>query len=194
MSKTDDKETNFKFTSDSRTSDKEVLVNEVQGSSNDFPSAKADEPLFNWSAPDSFYVSKSFFWYFTLLVITVALSAVIYFFTKDKITTAVILISGLLLGIYAGKKPKMIDYQLTKFGFTINGRYHRFGEYRSFSVSHHGDGRIVALTPLKRFMPYTYINFTKDLEQQITTALTESLPKEITHGDSVDKILRKIGF
>lgn len=160
----------------------------------DLPPEEADQPLFNWSAPDSFSAHKNFSWYLVLLVLTLGVSAGVYFITKDKITTSVILVSGFLIGIYAAKKPKSVNYQLTKYGFTINGRYHEFGDYRSFSIVNHGDGRSAVLTPLKRFMPYMYIYFERDIEQQILTALTDVLPKETSHKDAIDNILRKIGF
>lgn len=160
----------------------------------DVPAEVSEEPLFNWSAPDSFSMTKNASWYIMLLLITLGVSAAIYFLTKDKITTGVILVSGLLIGVYAAKKPKTVNYQLTKHGFTVNGRYHEFGEYRSFSVVIHGDARSVVLTPLKRFMPYMYIYFASDMEQQITSSLADVLPKETSHRDAIDNVLRKIGF
>ncbi len=153
-----------------------------------------DEPLFNWAAPDSFSDSKKAGWYLILLIVTVIVTGSIYLLTKDKITTGVIIVSGILIGVYATKKPRTVNYQLTRYGFTVNGRYHQFGEYRSFAVVHHGDGRSAVLTPLKRFMPYMYIYFTSDIEPKIVSALNDALPKETAHRDALDNVLRKIGF
>jgi hypothetical protein len=188
-----EQEPGFVFTPDDKPSGKK---SEVVTSSPppDKAVEKGDEPLFNWSAPDSFSVSKSPMWYLGLLLITIVVAGVIYLLTKDKISTAVILVSGLLIGIYAARKPKMINYQLTRYGFTINGHYYQFGSYRSFSVVHHGDGRSIVLTPLKRFMPYMYIYFERDMEPQITSALDDVLPKETSHKDTIDRVLRKVGF
>lgn len=185
---------NFKYNPGSDSSDSDKAVSIDQPLITDNPKEDVDKPIFKWSAPDSFSVNKQFSWYLALIVITLGVAAGIYLLTKDKITTAVILVSGILIGVYASKKPKMVDYQLTKHGFTINGRYHQFGEYRSFSVIYHGDIRSAVLTPLKRFMPYMYIYFASDMEQKILPTLVDVLPKETSHKDTLDNLLRKIGF
>jgi len=158
------------------------------------PVGANEEPLFNWSSPNGFSNSKNLMWYLVLVVITLGISALIYFVTKDKITTAVIIVSGILVGIYASKKPRLTNYQLTPHGFTINGRYYDFGSYRSFSVVHHGDSSSVVFTPLKRFVPYMYIYFSGDMTEQVEVALTGALPKETSRQDFIDNLLRKIGF
>ncbi len=158
------------------------------------PVGANEEPLFNWSSPNGFSNSKNLMWYLALIVITLGLSTLIYFATKDKITTAVIIVSGILIGIYASKKPRLTDYQLTLHGFTINGRYYNFGSYRSFSVVHHDDSSSVVFTPLKRFMPYMYIYFSGDMTERVEAALTGALPKETSRQDFIDNLLRKIGF
>ncbi len=193
MDQNDNGDSTFKYNPKDKPEVKqpEVVVSDHTA---DAPPLTEDEPLFNWSAPDSFSANKSVYWYLSLLLITLVAAGVIYLLTHDKITTGVILASGLLIGIYAAKRPRMVNYQLTKYGFTINGRYYEFGRYRSFAIVHHGDGRSVVLTPLKRFMPYMYIYFEHDMEPQITSALTDVLPKETAHSDAIDKVLRKIGF
>jgi hypothetical protein len=153
-----------------------------------------DDLLFNWSAPDSFSIRKSILWYLILIIGTVVIASAIFLITKDKITTGVILLSGFLIGVYATKKPKMVDYQLTKYGFAINGRRYKFGSYKSFSVIQHGDFRSAVLIPLKRFLPRMYINFDSSTEQKITAVLSGILPKETSRNDPIDKILIKIGF
>lgn len=168
--------------------------NENKNIASQVPAEKEDEPLFNWSSANSFSDKKNFMWYLSLLAATLVVSAALYLLTKDKVTTAVILVSGLLIGVYGGKKPKVVNYQLTKYGFTVNGRYYNFGSYRSFAVIHHGKSGGVVLTPLKRFMPYMYIYFGNDMEQQITSTLTSALPKEASHNDAIDRIIRMIGF
>ena len=157
-------------------------------------SEKDDEPLFNWSAPNSYSSSKSFNWYLVLIVATLALTAAVYFITKDKITTTVILVSGLLVGVYGAKKPKNVSYQLTRDGFAVNGRHYKFGEFRSYTIVSHGNNRSAILTPLKRFVPYMYINFASDMEQEISNSLADVLPQDISHKDTLDNVLRKIGF
>ena len=155
---------------------------------------KPDEPLINWTSVNSYTVRKTFSWYLTLITLTAAIAIVVYLITKDKVTSAVLLVSGILIAIYAGKKPKVVNYQLTRNGFTVNGKYYEFSSFRSFAIIHQGVGASAVLTPLKRFLPYSYIYFERDLEDQIATALSEVLPFEDQHTDSVESFLRRIGF
>ena len=193
MDEPKEKEASFKYNADDKpddnTSDQNSADSELEPKID-----TTDTPLFNWSASDSFSVKKSSRWYLTLLVITLIFSVIIYLITKDKITTSVIVVSGLLIGVYAAKKPKVVNYQLTKFGFTINGRQYHYGDFRSFSIVQHGASGSAVFTPLKRFVPYTYIYFKSDLEEQVSSAIANVLPKENSHRDAIDKVLRKIGF
>jgi len=170
---------------------------ELSPASSDTPSVaeeNVENPLFKWSSPDSFSSNKTLVWYLSLLVITLGVAAGIYFITKDKITTTVILVSGLLIGFYGAKKPRMVNYEINRSGFSVNGRYYRLSNYRSFAVINHGDGRNLILTPLKRFMPYMYIYCDKTIEPKISSLLSEVMPSETTHRDGIDRFLRKIGF
>lgn len=153
-----------------------------------------DKSLFDWEAADSFSVKKSPVWYIVLTAITLLVSSGIYLLTKDKITTAVMLVSGLLIGIYGGKKPKVFKYQMSNFGFKINDRYYKFSSYRSFAIIQHGNGRSIVLTPLGRLTPYMYIYFNKDVEDKLISKLNEVLPKEDRHSDIIDGLFRKIGY
>jgi hypothetical protein len=184
-SKKENKDKGFSFNPDKDREDKENAFR---------PDGKNEEPLFKWSSPNGFSNSKNLFWYLVLIIVTLGISALVYFSTKDKITTAVIIVSGILIGIYASKKPHVVNYQLTPTGFTINGRYYNFGSYRSFSVVQHGDSSSIVLTPLKRFMPYMYIYFSGDMSEKIEAVLISILPKETSRQDSIDNLLRKIGF
>jgi hypothetical protein len=115
--------------------------------------------------------------------------------TRDKISTAVLLVSGLVIGYYAAKKPKIVNYKISKYGFKVNDRYYAFGGFKSFVMIRHGETGISAiLTPLKRFMPYTYINFTNDTEAKITDALSDILPMKNDDRDLIDRLIKKIGF
>ena len=150
--------------------------------------------LLNWRAAESFSTSKNFQWYLILTIGTIAFATAIYFFTGDKITTSVILIGGILIGIYGAKKPKVFQYQLTENGLNINGRYYRFDSFRSFSVVSHGGAHSIVLTPMKRFIPYLYMYYGSDVEEKLTTTLSNALPRQTSHNDLIDKVLRNIGF
>ena len=184
---TDDKE-NFKFnpSDDSQLSDTQIQTDSIE--------PKADDPLINWSSVNFYYQSKTVFWYLSVLLISFVVSALIYLITRDKITAGVIMLSGIVIIIYGGRKPKEVAYQLTSSGFTVNGKFYQFSSFRSFSIIHQSLGSSAVLTPLKRFLPYTYIYFNNDLEDQISTALSDALPFVADHKDPLENFFKKIGF
>ena len=153
-----------------------------------------DKTLLNWQAAESFSLNKNFQWYLILTIGTIAFATIIFYFTRDKITTGVILIGGLLIGIYGAKKPRIFSYQLTNNGFSVNGKNYQFGSFRSFSVVSYSGAHSIVLTPMKRFMPYMYIYCGDDVEQKLTDALTNVLPRQTSHNDLIDRVLRNIGF
>ena len=159
------------------------------------PPPETQAAILKWQAPDSYSPGKTASWYLGLLLITVVLSAAAYLLTGDKITTGVIAACGLLFGVYAAKKPRLLNYEISQNGFAINGRYHAFADYRSYAiVRHQGGGLSAVLTPLKRFLPYSYIYFTVNDELKITAILADSLAQQNAHTDIMDRMLRKIGF
>ena len=151
------------------------------------------EPLV-WAALDSMTSSKTPAWYLVLAILTLAFSSGVYLFTKDKITTAVVIVSGILIGVYAAKKPKMVDYQIDGHGFKVGQRNYIFGNFKSFSIVRQGENLVAVLVPLRRFMPYMYINFTIADEEKITDTLAKTLPIESNRRDYIEGFLRRIGF
>jgi hypothetical protein len=187
-------ETNFKYTDDQTVDNPAPTIGLGPEPAAPTTTQEDTKPLVSWTALDSFSTSKNFGWYFILLLVTIVVAAGIYLLTKDKITTGVILVSGLLIAIYGGKKPKAVKYALTDHGFKINDKSYEFNNFRSFSIVQHSGNLSAVLTPLKRFMPYMYIYFGGDVEKQVTTVLSDVLPIEMSHRDLIDKITRRIGF
>jgi hypothetical protein len=149
---------------------------------------------FKWTGPDSFSRSKKFSWYLILLLITAVVTAIIFLLTKDKITAGVIVVSGLLIAIYGAKKPKMVEYQIDRNGFSVGRHRYEFNKFKSFSVVNEGDNLTALLVPLHRFLPLSYINFVVADQDKIIPPLVNSLPHEPKRLDILDRVFRRIGF
>ena len=164
----------------------------------DGPEAKASsqEPLkpVVWSELESFSEKKTVGWYLILIILTVLLSGLTYLLTKDRLTTAVIIICGVLFGVYGTRKPKTINYTIDERGFKIGSRSFNFSSYKSFSIISIGDNMSAALVPLHRFMPYTYINFSADMVDKVLPVLDNSLPREAARRDLLERFFRRVGF
>src|SRR3981081_3134082 len=108
-----------------------------------------------WTASEFIDHNKSFSWYMMLGLAAAVLAAVVWLFTKDLFSTAVVVVGALVLGVYAAHKPRQLIYKLDDRGLTIGERYYAFAEFRSFSLVPEGAFASIELVPLKRFAMYT---------------------------------------
>ncbi len=88
----------------------------------------------NWTASEFIGHYKSVGWYTLLGLVAIIIAALVWFMTKDKISTALVFIGILLLGIYGAHKPREMTYTVDDQGLTIGRMHHMFSEFRSFSV------------------------------------------------------------
>jgi hypothetical protein len=176
------------------TTEPQLQITQPEAKGDPIDEAKDDKTQYSWQGVDSIAEDKKTKWYLILIGGTVLCSAIIYFITRDKITTGVILVCGLVLGFYAAKRPRTVNYILDDDGIKVNERYYSFNKYRSFSILRRGDNITAILVPLKRLMPYMYINFTTEREAMITDTLADLLPQEMVRIDLLDRVLHSIGF
>jgi hypothetical protein len=180
--------TDFKYTPEQNTS-AEVSSTEIKDG------VQSEEiEKFSWVEDDTFSYSKKASWYLILFSITVVLAAILFLLTKDKVTAAVVIVSGLLIGVYGAKKPKQTNYEIDKYGFQIGSRYYPFDKFKSFSLLVQGENITAMILPLHRFLPYTYLNFKAEIQDNVLDNLFNTLPLETRRADIVDRTMRRIGF
>src|SRR3989338_7020404 len=95
-----------------------------------------EENRLQWSALEYEEKERSRDWFWALGVIVVAssLSAVIY---CNYFFAALIVLSGLLLGFFAIKKPDVVSYELNNKGLKIRTRLFPYKNIKSFFVQTH---------------------------------------------------------
>lgn len=159
------------------------------------PPAQTDQSQsVTWTASEFIAHDKSPGWYLLLFVCTLAGSALVFLITRDKISVAVVMVAGLAMGVYAGHKPRQLEYQLGQGSITAGGKSYNLNEFRSFSVVPEGAFAGITFMPLKRFGAPLTVYYAPDDEEKIMTILSAQLPFEEHHGDAVDRLMRKIGF
>ena len=72
--------TGFKYSPSEDDVDTPVTVYESE------PTAKPDEPLINWSSVNSYANHKTFSWYLAVILLSTAVSVVVFLITKDRMT------------------------------------------------------------------------------------------------------------
>lgn len=151
------------------------------------------EPL-AWTAPEFIAHAKTASWYAILGLCSLALAALIWLITKDVISAVVVVVGALFLGVYAGRKPRELDYQISISGIGIGAKHYGYEEFKSFAIVPEETTESIVFMPLKRFAPSLTIYYATEHENQIVDFLAARLPLEEYKHDLVDNFVRKIRF
>lgn len=160
----------------------------------DTMSAQDKEVLAQWSASEYIAHHKSTSWYVGLGVVVALFSLVVYALTRDVVSTVVIVVVGILFGVFAGRPPEVRTYQITPAGLAISEKLYDFHMFKSFSVHDEGVVRSIFFTPVKRFMPGISVYYPLDQEEEIVNILADYLPNEETNPSAIDNFMRKVRF
>ncbi|HUD05680.1 MAG TPA: hypothetical protein VMR18_02040 [Candidatus Saccharimonadales bacterium] len=155
--------------------------------------ATKDPISVSWSASEFVEHKKSPSWYAVLVIVAIVLAAIVLVLTHDKISTGVVILAAILFGIYAGRQPRTLKYQLDEGGLTIADKFYPYDILKSFAVIDEGQATGILLIPLKRFMPQIPIYCSRDEEEKIIGVLSSRLPME-EHSDTIDNFMRRIRF
>jgi hypothetical protein len=158
------------------------------------PASSALPDDISWTAAEFVEHQKSTSWYMALTVAALAAAAIDFLFTRDFISTGVIILAAALFGTYAGHKPRTQQYYLSPQGLQIGEKLYGFQAFRNFSVIEEGNLISIVFMPLKRFAPSLTIYVAQDIEERVLDYLSEFLPFEQHQGDAVDGLLRRIRF
>ena len=131
-------------------------------------------------------------WYAGLVIITAALAALVYLVAKDYFATGIIVIVGIIVGIFANQKPGRAKYEIDESGISVNGKLYKYSNYKSFALIQEGDLSSVNLFPLKRLMPPLSAYFDPKDEAKITDVLGNYLPYEDRKLDSIERLSRRL--
>ncbi len=152
------------------------------------------EPV-TWRAHEFIHHPKSAQWYMGLAVWTILLALGVYFMSdSDFVSVGVVLITAIVFGIFASRKPREMDYRIDQNGVSIGDKLFTFASFKSFSQVDEGEYPAIWLMPLKRFMPIISLYFDPAQEQQIIEALSASLPFEDLRPGLIDNLMHRLKF
>lgn len=154
-----------------------------------------DEPdVVKWTASEFVAHDKSSEWYTLLVMGTVAAAGLMYAINRDFITVVVVLVAGLLFGVYGAHKPKQLEYRVDMRGVGMGGKFYGYDEFQSFSIIPEGAFSGLVLMPLKRFAVPINIYYAPEDEDKIMEIVSSQLPYEQRRRDAVDSLMRKVRF
>ncbi|HEY4513128.1 MAG TPA: hypothetical protein VJH06_01280 [Candidatus Paceibacterota bacterium] len=145
--------------------------------------------------------SKDWFWALGVIVVTSAIAAMIF---ADYFFAALLILAGILLGLFAIKKPDIMEYELTDRGLRIHTRFYPYENIRAFWVQSHDPleiNREVFKKPMlfirseRFFMPIISIPIDEEIGERIYSIMLEQniLEEEMKEHPS-EKIMEALGF
>lgn len=154
----------------------------------------ASSDVVQWTASEFIAHDKTSIWYLALGAGALALSVLLYLLTKDKVTSAVVIVAALFLAYSGSRQPRQIQYVVNPQGITVGARQCPYALFRSFAVMREGAFSSIVCMPLKRFaLPLSLYYDPKD-EEKIMQILSNQLPFEQRKPDMVDSLMRRIRF
>ena len=153
----------------------------------------------NWSALEYEEKDKStdWFWALGIIVVTSSIAAIIF---SDYFFAALLILSGILLGFFAVKKPETISYELNNRGLQIGNRLYPYENIKSFWVQieqpEQTNVRPILFVHSERiFMPIISIPINETLAQDIHFIMTSKNVAEVEMKEHpTDKIMEILGF
>jgi hypothetical protein len=141
--------------------------------------------------------SSDWFWALGIIVITSSIAAIIfgnYFFAT------LLILSGVLLGFFAIKKPEMVAYELNAKGLQIRNRLYPYENIKSFWVQL-GASPEIKIKPIlfihseRIFLPIIEIPIHEDMAEDIhAMLLSQNIPEVEMHEHPAEKIMEVLGF
>jgi hypothetical protein len=161
------------------------------------PSANPHRPVedsFKWTASEFVEHSKNTGWYMGLGAGALLIAVIIFLVTRDKISTAVVIVAAVVLAIAAARKPRVLEYQVDDEGLSVGPKLYSYEQFKSFSIIDEGVVPSIYLMPIKRFQVSLTIYFAPADEDAIVGILSDRLPLEDRQLDPVDRFMHRIRF
>src|SRR5207253_2939514 len=88
-----------------------------------------------------------------LIVLTIVISGGAYLITRDFFPPVIIVLLGIIVGAFARRTPRNLEYELSADGLKIAAKNYPLELFKSYSFIHDGGMLSLNLMPIKRLMP-----------------------------------------
>jgi hypothetical protein len=181
-------------TTDQQPEDGFYKSDEAAAGESETPIRDPSEPLASWTASEYIEHQKSFNWYTALFGATFIIAGLMYLITRDVVSAAVIVVVGILFGVFASRPPEVREYAIYPKGIRISDKLYEFDTFKSFALHDENSVPSIFLLPVQRFLPGLTVYFPPDQQDEIVNALSDYLPFEDREPDAIDNLMRKIRF
>ncbi|CAN5341873.1 hypothetical protein BH09PAT4_BH09PAT4_08660 [soil metagenome] len=155
---------------------------------------ETSDEVVTWTASEFIAHQKNGGWYALLMLGALVAAVLVWFVTKDMVSSVVIIFAGAVFATYAARKPRQLSYRIDSAGLTIDQKHYSYNEFRSFSVVPEGAFSTIVFAPLKRFGTLITLYYDPKDEERIINAIMTRLPHEERKPDPIDRMLYRIRF
>lgn len=146
-----------------------------------------------WSMPEYFEKERNNDWFWALGVIIIAASITSIIF-KNYFFAVFIILSGVLIVVFAIKKPELVSYELNKKGLMIKNRLYPYDKIKSFWVQIETPPTLFIKSE-RLIMPIISMPIEYSLADLIKERMLKNKVQEEEMKEHVsDKIMDSIGF
>jgi|SRR3989338_52048 len=167
---------------------------EAKASSKEAKNFKLKSREITWHAPSFYYNPQKR--YLASIIIALLLGAVaILFLQKDTLSAVFLIMSSLVLILYANKRPEINKIIIDDYGIRVGGNSFLFSELRSFWIEYMpGENKELSLESKKWYLPYVKVSLENQNPLEIRSWLVSFLPEREHEKSLVDLISRRIGL
>ena len=161
---------------------------------NIFDMESKKEPRISWQVEEYSHREKTPDWYWALGVIALAgaITAIIY---HNVLFAILIILSSLILGYYASRKPEIMEVSINEDGIKIRDYMYLFSKLKGFAIEEHFMGNKLLIESSRAVVPVLSIPLPENLDTEGLYELlkTKMQEKPITLPVS-HRIIEHIGF
>ena len=152
-----------------------------------------DNEKLSWTAPEYEEKERSqdWFWALGVIVATSSIAAIIF---ENYFFAALLILSGVLLGFFAIKKPDLVTYELSENGLKIRDRLYPYENIKSFWVQ-------TEIKPIffihseRVFMPILSMPIRREMAEDIhSLMLSKNIAEVEMKEHPSEKIMEALGF
>ena len=147
-----------------------------------------------WEAPSFYYNPQKK--YLALIVIALLAGAgTMLFYRMDTLTAIFLILSSLVLILYANKRPTVSKIIVNQAGVIIDDQAYYYKELRSFWLDYDPHGlKELSLEAKKWYMPYVKVSIENQNPIEIRTLMINFIPEKEHEKSLADLISRKMGL
>jgi hypothetical protein len=147
----------------------------------------------HWKTIEYFHTEKGSDWFWALGIVSVSI-AVIALILGNILFAVLILLAAFVLGMYATRKPHVVDVQIDRRGVTVGEYRYPYTSLESFGIVHYPDHSKLLIKSKKTFMPYITVIMLDIDPDEVAHYLEEYLPEDEHYESFSERFMEFLGF